>query len=218
MKRDILGKALLAILIVAALGGYLWYAEERAPCASPIGYHIGTFDSRFGASQSEFLSALQQAAGIWNKAAGKTIFVYNTDGTLSINLIYDSREETTQKNQTLELTIEQGKQVVDSVQQKYNSLRITYDSDTIRYKDELSTYQQELDAYNQEVDYWNGQGGAPRSEYQKLSNEKDALAAEQDRLNGERAILNAQADQINALIDKYNLLIGHVNADVSEIN
>src|SRR6185369_6749715 len=154
--KQFFSKAFLTLLIVAVGGGgYFWYAETHAPCVAPISYHMSAFDNRFGVSQAEFLSAMNQAAGIWNKAAGKTILTYDKNGSLPVNLVYDSREATTQKNQNLETTIEQGKQVADSVQQEYRSLKTSYDTDSAAYKAEVASYEGRLDAYNQEVEYWN---------------------------------------------------------------
>ena len=41
----------------------------QAPCAEPIPYTLGTFDTQFNISKSYFLSALLDAKAIWEKAS-----------------------------------------------------------------------------------------------------------------------------------------------------
>jgi hypothetical protein len=155
---------------------------------------------------------------VWTTAAGKTLFTYDAHGALPINLIYDTREATTQKNQTLQTNISSGKVMADSVKQQYTGLKMQYESDQNNYQVLLAAYNQNLDAYNQEVSYWNQQGGAPKSEYEKLTNQKNTLDTERTLLENARAAINTEAAQVNALIDQYNIVVDHVNATVSQVN
>lgn len=76
------------------------------PCTLPITYSIGTFDTRFDISREKFLQEIAQAEKIWEDAAGKELFRHiEKDGTLTINLIYDSRQETTEKLQKIDKVI-----------------------------------------------------------------------------------------------------------------
>lgn len=213
-------KTIAGILIAGAVaaGGYAYYEKTYAPCASPITYKIGQFDTRFGVSQAQFLAAMNEAANVWNKAAGKTVLEYSSNGTLPVNLIYDDREATTQETQTLETTINSGKETADSVKGEYTNLKAQYESDEAAYASAVDAYNQALDSYNQEVTYWNQQGGAPEAEFQKLGSEKTELASERSTLESKRTAINSEADAVNALIDKYNLLVDHVNANVAEVN
>src|SRR5579884_2256854 len=77
------------------------------PCAAPITFNIGSFDSRFGISENDFMAAVNQAKSIWEKPINKSLFTYNTQGTeLTINLIYDYRQQETQQLQKLGLQIQ----------------------------------------------------------------------------------------------------------------
>ena len=214
-----LGKTLTVLALLLALGGgYYWYQQAHGPCVAPISYSIGKFDARFGVSQEDFISATKEAAAVWSKAGGKTLFTYSAQGDLPINLIYDSRQASTQQSQVLQGNIDNGKQVADSVQQQYLALKQNYQSAQNEYAVLLAAYNQELDAYNQQVSYWNEQGGAPKSEFAKLDAEKNSLNAARANLENKRLAINNAAQQINALIDQYNLVITHVNATVGEIN
>ena len=66
-------------------------------CQTPIRFRLGTLDSRFGITREEFQRAVEEAGDAWETAAGRRLFRYDTRGALEINLVYDSRQETTQR-------------------------------------------------------------------------------------------------------------------------
>jgi len=216
------GRIETGVVVVAVLGaaltGYVYFESVYAPCVSPITYTIGTLDPRFGVSQKDFLSAIQQAQTIWSSAAGKTLFTYDPKGELAINLVYDTRQANTQKTAVLQNDISQTKDSAAVVKQQYTSLKEAYSADQATYLSLLSAYNDRLDAYNQEVSYWNQRGGAPKEEFQKLAAEKSSLQQEAASLDEKRLAVNAEAKQINSLIDSYNILASHVNANVAVVN
>ncbi|MBU6214456.1 matrixin family metalloprotease [Patescibacteria group bacterium] len=92
MSDDAAGWAILAIVLAAAAGGVYYEYQRTRPCAVPIPYAIGAVDSRFDISNATLIADAKSAAAIWNKAEGKTLFTYDPQAKLTINLVYDSRE------------------------------------------------------------------------------------------------------------------------------
>jgi hypothetical protein len=213
---------LFSVLLWAALIGLLGYRAylyyEGQPCKNPIEYKIGTLDPRFGVSQEQFLADIKQAGALWSTAEHKTLFEYNPTGSLTINLIYDDRQKITQQENALNSSIDQNKQVADSVKQEFSSLKEKYTAAQAQYSQDLAAYNKAQTDYNNQVAYWNEQGGAPSREYAALQSQKNALTAQRATLETERQKVNALAAQINALIDKYNLLVSHINDTVDAIN
>jgi hypothetical protein len=97
---------LLQLLFIIAAIGILVYAGYRytsvhqeltqnipflpKACSAPLVYTVGEFDTGFGISKDEFVSALGEAAGLWNTAAGKTVLSYGTEASATsvpVNLI-----------------------------------------------------------------------------------------------------------------------------------
>src|SRR5436190_875481 len=74
------------------------------PCRQPIAYSLGQFDTKFGISKTDFLSAVATAEAIWEKPIGKELFNYTPDGALKINLIYDARQDATTKLKSMGIT------------------------------------------------------------------------------------------------------------------
>jgi hypothetical protein len=217
--RSAFGKFIAAALWVVFIGflAYHFY-YQTIPCQSPIEYKIGTVDPGFNVSAAELKADLAKAGALWSTAAGKTLFEYNPNGAVTVNLVYDDRQKLTNQEQALTSNIDATSQVAQSVKDQFESLKSSYNLAQADYSTALSGYNQSLDAYNTEVAYWNAKGGAPHDQYQKLQTEKAALADQRTMLEAKRQNVNSLAGQINALIDKYNLLVAHINDNVSAIN
>ncbi len=211
------GKLLLLAVVIG--GGYYVYRQlNPIPCAQPIHYSIGTFDERFGISREDFLATLEKGALIWEKPIGTDLFVYDPNGSLKINLIYDSRQATTQHNKVLESSANQTKESAASVQKQYQALKDEYAKEKIAFDAALASFTIAQKKYSADVEYYNGRGGAPKAEYDRLQAEKASLQTQQQALETMRVALNAKVRDINNLIDTYNLLAEHVNETVGDIN
>jgi predicted Zn-dependent protease len=217
MVRKVLTVVSLSLLGTAIVVGSYFYFQ-KPPCDTPITYKIGTVDPRFGVTADAFKADIAQAAGIWDKSIDKTLFTYDPNGVLTVNLVYDSRQAITQKEQTLNANINQTSETADSIKQQYTALKAQYAQAQQQYTTGLAQFTAAQTSYNNEVDYWNNRGGAPTAEYNTLANEKNTLAAEQAALEQQREQVNQLADTINAFINKYNLLVSYINSDVRAIN
>src|SRR3989344_2688208 len=109
------------IVTLAIVGGVYYVKIFSAPCAQPITYRLGTFDSRFGISQAEFLKLVKQAEDLCNADINKELFEYNPEGKLTVNLIYDTRQATTIKNEATLLDINQTTKTADAVKAEFLS-------------------------------------------------------------------------------------------------
>lgn len=217
-----LWRAVSRVLFFALLAAFAYYTYTKlrpeTPCAQPITYTIGEFDDRFGISREDFLLQVDAATKIWEKPIGVDLFKYDPNGELKINLIYDSRQQTTQKNQQLQSTVQGGKTDAASVQAQYQALKAKYEQEKSAYATAAATLTADQKKYEAEVQYYNSKGGAPKSEYERLNTEKESLVTRQQQLELQRQNLNAEVVQINDMIDKYNLLVAHVNEVVTDIN
>ncbi len=97
------------------------------PCAQPIPYSIGSFDPRFNISRQDFSDAIDTAAKVWNDAAGKDLLVADaTGGELAVNLVYDTRQQATQKLQSLGIVLHDDRASYDALKAKYDALDAQY--------------------------------------------------------------------------------------------
>jgi hypothetical protein len=214
---QILWPILVVIAAILALNFFApgWWPKLLGlafPCQTPITYSLGTFDKRFNISQKDFLAAVAQAEGIWEKAIGRRLFTYVPQGgALTINLVYDERQAAT--DQLRQLGIESQDDLAS-----YKKLKADYDAWQAQYKGqkaaldaEQASFNTSKAAYDREVAYWNSRGGAPQAEFDKLEQERVALNAEADKINADVAALNKLVDQINAAVTVLNRLAKTLN-------
>lgn len=191
---------------------------DYLPCRAPIAYTLGDIDSRFNISKEDFLSNLKQAETIWENGIEKDLFVYSDDGNLIVNLVYDYRQQTTDKLQTLGIVVKDNQNSYNELKTKHDALESEYLEAKIYYESRLATFEANKKAYEQEVDYWNDRGGAPKAEYSKLQQKQANLKNEASELNRLQVHLNETIDQLNALVVALNEQAKTFNITASEYN
>lgn len=166
---------------------YLTYSV----CDKPVYYRIGTVDSRFNVSGQEFLDDVQSSAAAWNLAWEKKLLFYsNSPKALTINLIYDNRQQVKDEVSKLEVNI---KGEDKSLKAKIAD-----------YEARVAKFQQGVKSLNERILQLNAQGGATFEEYDKLIKEQAAL-------EDEAAKLNAIAKNLNRSTDLYNSEVANLN-------
>lgn len=191
---------------------------EILPCYQPLGYRIGTFDERFGINREEFLAAMRDAEAVWEKPAGKNLFDHEESGILEINLVYDTRQEATDRLADLGIVIEDNRKTYDSLSAKYITLKQEYESKRAIFNAALSEYSKDKAAYDKDVAYWNARGGAPAAEYRALEQRRRALQAELAKLSKLEKELNELAGTVNALVGVLNRLGVELNVSAARYN
>lgn len=179
------------------VSAYIYYSI----CDKPIGYHIGRIDERFGLSQKDILTYTADATRIWNTQAGKTLFTYDPNGKLTIDMVYDTRQALTFEINQMEQNLNSDKR---TLQEKVD----TFNADAARFKEDLA-------GLNEKISYWNSQGGAPPDEYDKLITEQKRLKNEASRLNQIASQLNLSSGTFNYKVNELNQTIGEFNKEIN---
>ncbi len=168
-----------------------------SPCDTPLTYKLGSIDTRFNLTRDEVLSDTKEAVEIWNNTLNKPIFTHSDEGKITINLIYDKRQElSTQINQ---------------LQKQLDTNKENLDPQIDEYKKRSSAFDQKAAALNQDISYWNSKGGAPEDEYNQLMSRQKDLRQEAQELNRIAGTLNQSA--VN-----YNSQIGELNQTEDQLN
>ncbi|MDD4409115.1 MAG: matrixin family metalloprotease [Candidatus Pacebacteria bacterium] len=188
------------------------------PCSTPITYTIGRLDNNFGLSKEEFLGTIKEAEGLWEKAAGKNLFEYSKNGSMSINLIYDERQEGTDILNKIDSSYKTGKS-------KYNAAKDAYDQYTddyailIQQRESLVVnYKQRVAAYEKEVGKWNKKSSVPASVYNQLNTEKESLNNLAQQIRGIESEVNELVNAINQTGQYLNSLANKINSDAETYN
>lgn len=205
-------------VILFASFGYAYFGHIPQPCDKPIEYKLGVFDERFKVSKTDFLASIKSAENHWEKATGKNLFEYSEQGELVVNLVYDDRQATTQKNQILELNANQNKESADSIKVELDKLENQYEINKNSYLSFLETFKARESKYSTEVSYYNARGGAPKSEYNRLIQEKQSLDEQGVILESKRIALNNLSNEINDLVKKHNVFVADANENINTLN
>lgn len=203
---------LLVLMLVGLLryteGSWLTPAQEalhlsNAPCAQPISYSLGAIDPRFGISPEAFKTYLIQAAQVWQKPIGKTLFVYKeTGGDVVVRLIYDERQAATNLLSKNKGTITKEQASYDALRANYDTRKAQVEKARAQYTSAQAQYEQALAAYNAKVATWNRSGGAPSDTYTQLQQQKSILQQEEQSLQEMQAALNADIAALRVLADE----------------
>ncbi len=188
-----------------------------SPCDKPIEYSIGEFNEKFGLSQEDFLKTLNQAADIWQEPVNKKLFVYATDGALKINLVYDSRQEATDKLKKLGLSIHNDQATYESLKNKYDSFDKIYNTQKKELDNTIKYYEEQKANYEAEVKAANKRGVSP-AEYDILEQERKDLNKLVESIKEKQIALNKVADDINAVASVINRIIRELNLSVGDYN
>lgn len=194
------------------------YKPSISPCKVTMGYTIGTFDTHFGISKDTFISEINKASSLWGDQVGKTLFTYNQNGPLIINLIYDERQARTDTVNNLVLEIENSKATAETIKNTYETEKTIYLGDAEQYSKDGAAFTARYDAYKDKVDMYNNQGGAPADIYNQLNQELQYLKEESKSLEERRISLAAYIDTINAKVNRYNELVVYINSLITKSN
>lgn len=209
----------IAIIAVIATGGYYAYAQlNPVPCSAPIKYSLGEVNPGFNLSEDQFLKEIETAAGIWSNSVGRELFEYAPDGELKINLIYDYRQQSTNKLKDLGLNIENNQESYNQLKTRYQSMRTEYETRKAALEADAADYSRKHKVYSEQVKYWNAQGGAPEDKYKELQQQKSSLDAQKKRIETEQESLKKLVENINALAAALNQLAQSLNLNIAQYN
>lgn len=192
--------------------------KEVLPCKSPVVYTIGDFDTRFNVSETEFLSFLKDAENVWEEASGIDLFEYSENSGMRVNLIFDERQEVTNKLQKIDGSLNIEKESYDSLKNKYDDMRNLYLEERALFSERMTEFERRNEEYASQVEYWNGAGGASRSMINDLEKEHKWLGQESNDLYQIQLDLNEYADDLNSLAVLVNEKAGSLNQKVNEYN
>ena len=238
-----IGKFIFVLIIVGTLGFILYVNREKyipvyedlrtyigydKPCSRPIVYFIDNLDPKFGQTKTELENNLKQAALMWNNAIGKELLRYSPDEAkdmsdlskwkLSVNLIYDKRQETTDELKIIDSTISNSKDSYENLKARFDALKITYNNQKDNVQSLINTYESDKASYQKEVSYWNSVGGATKDQYEQLEKKRLSLNNQIKNINENNAKLNTTIADLNSLVVSLNSLNKDINQKIGTFN
>ena len=215
------GRIWLLLLVCVVLGVLVW-RQHQGVCHTPILYRIGHIDAQFGLSDSAVRAALERAEQLWENALGHNLFAYSATAKLTINFVFDERQQATQVKQRLLSKLQQTEASRAGLAQSYATWRDLYHDKRQAYETAHIAYEARVQAYNAQVQQWNARG-EPSVQVQhtlaveraQIETRQRQLVADQSELRDIMATLKELADRDKTLVEthtrqvqSYNTLYG----------
>jgi hypothetical protein len=215
-------KLLLAGVVISGLSSPIFFGHARAEpapaCQAPIKFRIGAIDPRFGIGRADFRRDVEEAGKLWESAASRKLFSYDEKGSLEISLVYDSRQENTQRLIAVRTGVEERLKQIDAIKSRLVPLQAKFRMLDDSYSAQAAAYRQVLDDHNRTVTQFNQGGGAPEGEYQRLGSENRLLRKQAEALEARKQELNRVTAEMNELVRTHNALLERARAEASSIS
>jgi len=206
------------LLVVLVGSGLYLHTQVEAVCKMPLSYQIGEIDARFDSSFDEARVAIADAESVWEQATGENLFTYDPNGELTINFVFDDRQEFALAEVNFRERLNEAENVNEEIKSTYDTLTAEYDTLETKYKENATAYEEQLAAYNARVEEYNENGGAPPDAYDALEEERKALDDAHTSLQRQGQQLNELADRINTISEEGNEFVEEYNENVDSYN
>jgi len=204
----------LLLLFGCTLGVWWQRGQSYVPCTRPLAYRLGQVDERFGLRPGAFHDAIHQAEQVWETALGENLFEYDPAARLTINLIFDERQQTALASQRLADKLEQTVSSHATLAESHAYWHQVLNEKTQAYAQAVADYQARGEQYQVNVQKWNAQGGAPHQVYADLESERQHLQEWLQQLDSDRADLQNLVKTVNTLAERSRTLTATYNRQV----
>ena len=179
---------------------YFFSFRPFSPCREVLTYRVGTVDDRFGLSREEFSVLVRQGA-VWAVFFPRTL-PGKQDGKIVIDLVYDYRQEATDRLKKLNYAINHTRDSYDQLKDRYETLKFEIERKKADLERESADYNRRVDAFTAENDAGLRHGGLSEDAYSRLQGEREELRMQHADLQRRREELNRLVETMNSLIDQ----------------
>lgn len=182
----------------------------KSACAQPISLKIGQIDEQFNVDSETLKNALTAAANEWNAATGESLFVLRDDGEVTVNLLFDGRQDSI--NQLAAADRE-----IAVLSENLRSRIRTHEAAVKQIESAAAAWNRETELHNKRVELINARSAMPaespndraaleaeREEVAetvaKLQENQQRLSLERDRVRHEALLLKQEGEALNARI------------------
>ncbi|MFU8811577.1 MAG: matrixin family metalloprotease [Balneolaceae bacterium] len=225
-------KRLIQILNIALILGvvvlfWLYFTLDRerqraavlpAVCTEPLGYTIGSIDSRFPVSEADVDQAVRRASELWAKELGHPAFEPGREPSVRIDLVYDERQQLADGELRARERIRSEQLVLNQRQQEYERLTDRFEARSAAYEQLAAEAIRERNELNNWVEDVNRSGQVTPSVQQEFEQRRERADNIQQRVLREREELDRMAERINRLVDDLNRLTDYNNELVDGYN
>jgi hypothetical protein len=187
---------------VVLAGAAYMIVNAKGACETAIPYRIGTVDPRFGISAEQLRKAAIEAATTWDSPSHPALFAYDPNAELTINLVFDWRQQTTQTGLA---EVER----VKALQASLETMEATLGPRRVSFERSEKEFSRRLAQHNARVERWNRSRGA--------SGSREQILVEEQSLMQRQRVLIRERDRLNREIERHNGIVNDLNGRIERL-
>lgn len=211
-SKTIIWRTFFLLVILIALSAFILWKPK--PCQNEITYRIGHVDEKFGLIHEEFAIAVKLAAQMWGEPLSRHLFREDDNGIIEINLVYDYRQEASDRLKKLNYKIERSLESYEELKTRLEDLKAEYNQKKITLTGDFNTYNVRLNTYNADNEFWRRRGGIPEKIHNKLMKEKEELNSASEDLQSRQEEMKQTTNTINSMVVVINEIAANNNFDL----
>jgi hypothetical protein len=210
--RTVAWRTFFLLIILIALSTFILWKPEA--CKNEITYRIGHVDERFGLTRDEFAIAVKIATQMWAEPLSRRLYREDDNGILEISLVYDYRQEASDRLKKLNYKIERSQESYKELKARLEDLMAEYNQKQISLTEDFKAYNERVNAFNADNEFWRRRGGVPEKMHNNLMKEKEELNTVREGLQGRQVEMKQLADTINSMVVVINEIAANHNLDL----
>lgn len=210
--QRIFGLVLLGGLLAA--GALWWRGRIRS---QPLTYQVGIVHGQHAWDRAAFEEALDEAAGLWNDAAGRPLFRRDPRGVLRVNLVYDHRQAAVDRLKTEGLRLDGSRASYEALKERVEAFRAEFAATREALEGDLEAHNAAVRRFNADVAEARRAGGAAVEEVRRLERVREELDRRLEDLKGRQSALRDHAEGLNGLIELLNQQAAAHNAHLASV-
>lgn len=212
LGRRIVGWLLLGGVLVAAT--LVWRESRRS---RPLAYQVGIVHGQHAWDRAAFQAALDEAANLWNEAAGRELLKYDPHGVLRVDLIYDHRQAAMDRLRSEGLKLDGSRAAYEALRARVEAYRASFTADRSALDRDVAEQNESVRAFNRAMAEGSASNALAADEMHRLERWRQVLAQRSEELEVRRRALREQAEALNGLIDLLNQQASIHNAHVARL-
>lgn len=186
-------------------------AGSAVPCDVPIRWRVGEIDDGFDRPWDALAAAIQTAVGRWERAAGRTLFVYDSADGMPVHLVYGRRQKELQSwLRSRDLVEGQAGSIVErkrELEERQDSLTEAWRA----YEERQKALNRRVARHNEKAQELQASGRGTEEQLEALERERQAIQAEQEALDRRLRELRDRERSLQEAIDRLNRRVDEFN-------
>lgn len=186
-------------------------AGSAVACDVPIRWRVGEIDDGFERPWDALAAAIQTAVGRWERAAGRTLFVYDSADGMPVHLVYGERQEELQSwLRSRDLVEGQAGSIVErkrKIEERQASLSEAWRA----YDERQKALNRRVARHNEKAQELKASGQATEEQLAALEREREAIQAEQEALDRQLGELRDREQSLQEAVDRLNRRVDEFN-------